>query len=264
MRRLINILLVLDIVLCTVAVCVYLLPQRQPAEDKTLGITIVPDSVAPISKQEQRQMESLTSEDHTEKSPQTEEHKMQDARTVAESSPFYQESSKVLNEKLPETDAKNRQVILNYCEHLRMAYNTKDIDFIRQVFSEKALIIVGQVVREQNSSIQLDQPKEKVKYYVRSKQQYIAHLKQAFDANKTIEARFSNFKIMRHPTVNGIYGVTLRQGYCSDNYSDDGQLFLLWDFRNPSMPMIHVRVWQPISSIQGGDDVIGLGDFNLE
>lgn len=264
MRRFINILLVLDIVLCTVAICVYLLPSRQTSDNKTLDITQVPDTIAPVNKQERQQMESLISEKPVENASLQAEHKTQDARTVAESSPFYQESSKVLNEKLPETDAKNCHVILNYCEHLRMAYNTKDIEFIRQVFSEKALIIVGQVVREQNSSIQLDQPKEKVKYYVRSKQQYIAHLKQAFDANKTIEARFSNFKIMRHPTVNGIYGVTLRQGYSSDNYSDDGQLFLLWDFRNPSIPMIHVRVWQPISSIQGGDDAIGLGDFNLE
>ena len=44
-------------------------------------------------------------------------------------------------------DAKNRRMILNYCEHFRTAYTTKDIDFLRQVFSDKALIIVGNMVK---------------------------------------------------------------------------------------------------------------------
>lgn len=44
---------------------------------------------------------------------------------------------------------------------------------------------------------------------------------------------------MRHPTMDGIYGVSLRQQYKSDRYADDGYLFLLWDFRNESMPLIH-------------------------
>ena len=69
---------------------------------------------------------------------------------------------------------------------------------------------------------------------------------------------------MRHPTKDGIYGVTLRQGYKSDSYADDGWLFLLWDFRDKSMPRIHVRTWQPAKSISSDDDVIDIGYFNLE
>ena len=63
--------------------------------------------------------------------------------------------------------------------------------------------------------------------------------------------------------MEGIYGVTLRQKYDSDTYSDDGYLFLLWDFRNPSMPKIHVRTWQPAQSVHNPDDVFSLSDFNL-
>ena len=33
-------------------------------------------------------------------------------------------------------------------EHFRMSYETKDIDFLEQLFSEKALIIVGTVVKQ--------------------------------------------------------------------------------------------------------------------
>lgn len=47
-----------------------------------------------------------------------------------------------------ETDSENRRVILNYMEHFRMSYETKDIDFLEQLFSEKALIIVGTVVKQ--------------------------------------------------------------------------------------------------------------------
>ena len=50
---------------------------------------------------------------------------------------------------------------------------------------------------------------------------------------------------MRHPTHPDIYGVSLRQGYASDLYADDGYLFLLWDFSDETAPKIHVRTWQP-------------------
>lgn len=85
-----------------------------------------------------------------------------------------------------------------------------------------------------------------------------------FTANQKIDLKFSGFRIMRHPTMDGIYGVTLRQQYKSDRYADDGYLFLLWDFRNPSMPLIHVRTWQPAGTVHSGDDVISIQDFNLE
>ena len=70
-----------------------------------------------------------------------------DIRQMAQNSPFYAEASKILKGKLSETDAASRRQILTYCEHLRTAYTTKDIDFLRQVFSDDALIIVGNVVK---------------------------------------------------------------------------------------------------------------------
>ena len=45
---------------------------------------------------------------------------------------------------------------------------------------------------------------------------------------------------------------------------NDGWLFLLWDFRNASMPLIHVRTWQPSATVAGSDGVIDISDFNLE
>ena len=175
--------------------------------------------------------------------------------------PFRKEAAKVLSGRLEETDSLNRHKILSYCEHLRSSYTTRDIDFIRQVFSDNALIIVGQVVKTGDTSGM--NYSDRVRYSIRSKQAYIENLARIFDSGKDIDVRFSDFRIMRHPTMEGIYGVTLRQKYSCGSYSDDGYLFLLWDFRDRSMPLIHVRTWQPSVSL-GDDDVIDIGDFNLE
>lgn len=177
--------------------------------------------------------------------------------------PFAAEAKKVLAGKLSETDSVSRRKILSYCEHLRTAYTTNDIDFIRQVFSENALIIVGHNVRTGKLSANGMAHSERVDYSIRSKKQYLRNLQKVFDSNQEIKVDFSDFKIMRHPTVDGIYGVTMRQEYVSDRYSDSGYLFLLWDFRDRSMPLIHVRTWQPDENTDG-EDVIGIGDFNLQ
>lgn len=186
-----------------------------------------------------------------------------DLRTMITNHPFSKEASKILSGRLPEPDSLNRRQILNYCEHFRMAYNTRDIDFLRQVFSDDALIVVGHTVRSQKSKPGVA-GNERVRLTVRSKQQYLVQLSRIFNINKKIDVNFSDFRIMRHPTIDGIYGVTLRQRYNSDRYSDDGFLFLLWDFRNPSMPEIHVRTWQSAETIRQGDEQIGMQDFNFE
>lgn len=178
--------------------------------------------------------------------------------------PFRLEAVKVLNGRLEESDSVFRHKILSYCEHLRTSYTTKDIDFIRQVFSDDALIIVGHVVKVDADGAGMGHS-DKVDYYIHSKREYLARLTRIFNARQEIDVQFSDFKILRHPTIEGIYGVTLRQKYASKEYSDDGFLFLMWDFRDPSMPLIHVRTWQPARPIvQGDEDLIEMGDFNLE
>ena len=186
-----------------------------------------------------------------------------DVRLMTGSHPFSAEARKVLAGGLEESDSLSRRRILSYCEHFRTSYTTRDIDFLRQVFSDNALIIVGHTVRTADTSSLKGTPK--VTYSLRSKSEYLSRLAEIFDSGKDIDLRFSGFNIMRHPTVDGIYGVTLRQEYSSESYSDDGWLFLLWDFRDPAMPLIHVRTWQPAGSVgEDGDGIIDMSDFNLE
>lgn len=182
---------------------------------------------------------------------------------LAKDNPFYREAAKVIQGKYTESDAANRKMILNYCEHFRTAYTTKDIDFLRQVFSNNALIIVGNIVKPTTNDDKYQSGDAKVTMAIHSKHDYLSRLSKVFVTNKKIDVRFSDFKIMRHPTKEGIYGVMLRQQYSSDKYSDDGYLFLLWDFTNKSMPLIHVRTWQPKKSVNSDSELIGISDFNL-
>lgn len=183
---------------------------------------------------------------------------------IAKDNPFYKEAAKVLAGKLSVEDTKNRKMILNYCEHFRTAYTTKDIPFLRQVFSDKALIIVGNMVKPAADNGKCQAGGSRVTYAIHSKRNYLLRLSKVFDMNKNVDVRFSDFRIMRHPTMDGIYGVTLRQQYKSDRYSDDGYLFLLWDFRDKTMPLIHVRTWQPAEAIHDTNEIINIQDFNLE
>lgn len=152
---------------------------------------------------------------------------------------------KVLKKGYDVTDLRYRQMILDYVEQFRTAYNTKDIPFLEQIYSDDALIITGKVIKVAPSEMNNFIPKEKVKYTKQSKREYLDRLSQIFKTNKRIHVVFDDIKVVKHPAKQGFYGVTLKQGYTSDRYSDIGYLFLLWDFTNPDAPQIHVRTWQP-------------------
>lgn len=226
---------------------------QQNRQQEALGTTLSPD--------QQKRQQSEVGRLQLQTSISRDEWKR-----IGQQSPFFEEARRVASGKLEEQDASNRRMILNYVEHLRTAYTTKDIDFLEQLYSEQALIIVGTVVRSGEMARDYLSPAQVI-YNVKSKNQYLSRLRQVFKANRQISVQFQNFRILRHPTQPGIYGVSLRQGYRSDRYADDGYLFLLWDFRNEAMPQIHVRTWQPASAVPDSlstpVEPLGLGDFNL-
>lgn len=87
-------------------------------------------------------------------------------------------------------DKEKQMIILQYVERFRTAYNMKDLETIKNMFSDDALIITGKVVMtkkltdSQNAAF-------KVEYTKQNKQQYINNLKMAFLRNKWIDVKFS-------------------------------------------------------------------------
>lgn len=171
------------------------------------------------------------------------------------------------NRKYEVTDIQERMMILDYVEHFRTSYNQKDLKFLRQVFSDDALIITGKVVKVRKTEVMPSG--NRVVYTTQSKQQYLDNLSKAFKAASYIRVTFDNVVIVEHPTLKGIYGVTVHQQWNTNRYSDEGYVFMLWDFRDPDLPQIHVRTWQPdyIDKAMGEKlkptDVFTLGDFDL-
>ena len=165
------------------------------------------------------------------------------------------------------TEIKDRMMILDYVEHFRTAYNQKDLKFLRQVFSDDALIITGSIIKVQKSEVA--PAGKKVIYRTQTKQQYLENLGRAFKTSKYIKVKFDNVAIVEHPTIKGIYGVTVHQNWNTPSYSDEGYVFMVWDFRKPDTPQIHVRTWQPeyVDKQRGQklnpNDVFTLGDFDL-
>src|SRR5574344_1632503 len=173
-------------------------------------------------------------------------------------------------------DKEKQMIILQYVERFRTAYNQKDISTIEKMFSDDALIITGRVVM---AKPQGDQGAQfKVEYNKQNKQQYISNLRRAFLRNKWIDVKFSQIGengedggcagITQSTKDKTKYGVRLRQSWKSSNYSDEGYLFLLWEFpEDGSDPIIHVRTWQP--EMVGGtkqkpdDNISTLGGFDL-
>ena len=174
----------------------------------------------------------------------------------------------VIKSNLELTDLRRRQLILDYVEQFRTAYNQKDINFLNQVFSDDALIITGTVIQQKHSE-GFSTPK--IKYNKLSKEQYIQKLRGVFARNSYIKVTFDEIEVMRHPVNPNFYGVTLLQGWTAgklkgEDYHDEGYLFLLWDFTNESAPQIHVRTWQPDKigdKPLPKDEVFSLSDFDI-
>lgn len=164
-------------------------------------------------------------------------------------------------------DLRMRQIILDYVEHFRTAYVQKDLQFLEQVFSDDALIITGKVVKTKPSDL-YPVISESIQYREYTKKQYLGRLRNnVFPNAKYIHVDFSDVKVWRHPTNEKFYGVRVRQAYDSGNYSDDGYLFMLWDFTDESFPQIHVRTWQPYwmddakTRPISDDKIIGINSF---
>ena len=161
--------------------------------------------------------------------------------------PSNQDISSILTAGQSVKEFSRRQKILNFVEQFRTAYNTKDLSFINNVFSDDALIISGVVVKVVKSDNSINIPDEKIIYTKQNKVQYLRKLKSIFESNKYINIAFEygDNPVVQHPKHKDLYGVTFKQYWNTSNYKDVGYIFLMIDFEDEENPIIHVRTWQP-------------------
>lgn len=158
-------------------------------------------------------------------------------------------------------DTRQRREILKWVEDFRCYYNERNIKALNQIYSDDALIITGSVVTQKKGGDDIGMRyDQKTKYVVQSKEEYLKRLSEVFRKNKRLNVEFDHISVVMHGAKPNIYGVTLHQTWESSIYSDEGWLFLLWDFSDRDKPQIHVRTWQP-DEIVAKDGVFTLDDF---
>jgi hypothetical protein len=174
---------------------------------------------------------------------------------------------KVMSEGNGVTDLRRREIIVNFVENFRTAYNRKDVAFLKNVFSEDALIITGKVIKVKVTDgdyMSQNFPKEKIIYNRQTKSEYMASMQRIFANNSYINIKFEELQVVQHKKYPDYYGVTIKQYWNTTKYSDVGYVFLLIDFTNEENPLIHVRTWQP-SMINGREitksEVFNIGSF---
>ena len=140
-------------------------------------------------------------------------------------------------------DRDSRLLLMSFLEDYQTAYALGRIDYLERIFSEQALIIVGNKLMQRKMDNDRIIITESVKYDTLSKVQYMRRLREHFGRKKYINLNFTETDFERSSNGKNFYGIRVRQEYFSDTYGDVGYLFLLVDLRFDE-PVIHVRAWQ--------------------
>lgn len=140
-----------------------------------------------------------------------------------------------------------RMVIATFLENYKTAFALKRADYIKSIFDDDAIIIVGHVIKKAQKSAENDKylDNEMVKHTRLSKQEYIRNVERNFRSNQFINIRFTDNDVKKMGVGADTYGIQIHQDYYSSNYSDTGYLFLMVDLNDIDQPCIKVRTWQP-------------------
>ena len=140
-------------------------------------------------------------------------------------------------------------VIMTFLEDYQTSYGLRRIEYLEQVLSDNALIIVGHVVDKAEVADQrtLNLDAKQVSFIRRTKAEYIANLRDKFARLDYINIHFANLEVERSSSDEETYGIQVKQYYYASNYSDEGYLFLMVDLTGDT-PIIHVRAWQDVKT----------------
>ena len=157
-----------------------------------------------------------------------------------------------------------RYTLMQFLENYKTAYALKRLDYLKTIFDDDAVIIVGHVAEKMvvdrtNKDAALSLRNQKIIKRVQySKDQYMKNLEACFRSNEFVNIRFANNDVRK--AKNGEeYGIQIKQDYYSTNYGDQGYLYLQVDLDDPDKPIIKVRTWQPEPDPEIG--LFGIGNW---
>jgi hypothetical protein len=164
-----------------------------------------------------------------------------------------------------------RELIMEFMESYKTAYCLKRLDYIRSIFADDAIIIIGNVARPR--AVQATTYQERpvslegqnvIKYNRYSKDEYLKNLERCFKRNEFINIRFLNNEVqwLEKYDKEELFAIQIGQEYNSTTYGDKGYLFLLVDMTDHDSPQIKIRTWQPNEVAM--DKLYNAGNFYRE
>jgi hypothetical protein len=176
-------------------------------------------------------------------------------------------------ETAEQKDARRRAFIEDFLATYEAAYEKQEIEYIKNFFSDDALIITETKKLKPTGSKETIPSTRKARPYqtiVENRNEYIRRLQGVFDANISIKLSIAGKKIRQHAKYPEIYGVNFTQIWKDQNGGDNlesqmpGFVFLMIDFKyGEQTPVIHVRTWQPKDNIEREQDKYFLRDFMI-
>lgn len=140
-------------------------------------------------------------------------------------------------------DAYSRLVLVNFLENYKTAYALERLDYLNAVFSEDALIIVGNKIPQPKVAEVTAVDAESYEHNKLTKSEYMKQLERVFAKQEYVNIQFEDASVKKTNRTSERYEIIIKQHYYSATYADKGYLYLLADISNPEMPIIHVRVW---------------------
>ena len=140
-----------------------------------------------------------------------------------------------------------RMQIATFLENYKTAFALKRLDYIKSIFDDDAIIIVGHVTKHaaKKGENQRYIDNEMVRYTRQDKATYLKNLERSFGSNEFINIRFTDNEVKKMGKGGETYGIQIHQDYYSSTYGDTGYLFLMVDLNEMDAPIIKVRTWQP-------------------
>ena len=161
----------------------------------------------------------------------------------------------------------DKYFLIRFMEDYKTAYSLERLDYLKAIFDENALIIVGNVVKRSPEPVENvrgmygNLSEDQVEYIWLNKSEYMERLKMVFNRNEFINIHFEDNQVRKTEKNEKIYGIQIAQHYYSSTYADKGYLFLMIDLNDTINPKIYVRTWQPQKNPDGS--IFGLEDFRF-
>ena len=142
----------------------------------------------------------------------------------------------ISKERIDGNRHEGRMQILHWVEQHRSAYAQKDLEFIKNVFSDDVVIMD---MAAKSPMAKTDAPLSSY-----DKQQYLSRMEKYFRENDFVNVKYDEISIRQHSTLTNHYAVTMKQEWSTKDYHDEIYTYEIWDLSDETHPKILLQDWQ--------------------